>query len=236
MPTTIADAKTVRSVQHSREDALDDLAFERLLEGSRRMKDYYENEGLVLGILLGRLGLRRGEAVHIRSEWVDRRDQVIRVPMQDKCTAGEDGGRCGYCRRLARQIADYNDDADFETTLDQMWMPKTDAAAREIPYGFSARAELVLERFFDRWNQWPYSAQAVTRRVERAAELSEGVDPDRISPHILRATAATHHVGRGLSMRPLMQLMGWSDPSVAEVYIQRSGEATKRELAQIHSR
>jgi site-specific recombinase XerD len=80
-----------------------------------------------------------------------------------------------------------------------------------------------------------YSAQAVNRRLEDAAEAADNLIPDDIYPHCLRATAASYHAARGLDVIPLQSLMGWAQVSTAHNYVKSSGENTQRALRFTHS-
>lgn len=229
------------SVRHSKEDALPEMEFEKLLEGARELADspyYYDADPEFTIYVLGRLGLRRGELAHLEEDWIDWRQKMIKIPEHETCTKarGEDEV-CGYCRQLAEQRVEYADDLSLEEAESWMWVPKTEAAARDIYFGFDPRAELYIERYFDSDEYTAYEAgsNAVNRRVKKAAEKADGIDPEHLSPHKLRATAATYHASRGLKMLQLMQYMGWANPSTAEVYIGRSGENTARSLDAIHS-
>jgi len=223
------------TVRHSKDDALDEREFELLLEGASKMDDYYGDQALFACLILGRLGLRRGELTHMREEWVDWRQEQISIPLQEDCHGERQGdGPCGMCRQLAQQRADHNDDLSLEAALADQWRAKTPAAARDVYFGFDARTRLHVERFFDKYDQWEWAAQAVNRRVKRAAEHADGLDPDDVYPHALRATAASYHAGRGLETLSLMQMMGWAQLSTAEVYVSRNSRNTARQLDAIH--
>lgn len=226
-------------VRHSREDALNSREFELLVEGARELSRsdyYYSPDPPFVVYVLGRLGLRRGELAHLSEEWIDWRDEMITIPHHHECTKGDGGGPCGYCRQLARQRAEVADDLDIEEALDWMWVPKTEAAAREIYFGFDERLKLAIERYFssDEYSRFEASSTAINRRAKKAAELAPELDPENIRPHSLRATAATYHAGRGLELLPLMQMMGWAQPQTAEIYIGRNGNNTARQLSAIH--
>lgn len=227
------------SVRHSKADALTSRDFERLLEGARDLgaSDYYYTPDPEFTVYcLGRLGLRRGELVHLREEWIDWRNEMICIPDHDGCTFGKDGDVCGYCTQLARQRVEYaDDDLDMDTALDWMWVPKTEAAAREIYFGWDPRAAMYIERYFDsdEYDRYEASGSAVGRRVTKAAERG-GLDGDAIHPHCLRATAATFHAARGLPASALLQMFGWANMSTAEVYISRNSGNTARQLDTIH--
>jgi len=222
--------------RHCKEDALTDRQFELLVEGCDRLSGGFAQQARFLVLVAGRLGLRAGELVHIHEDWVDWRKRLIEIPRFRACEKGRGGGICGYCEQGAKQLADYNDGISIEAARREMWRPKTDAAARKIPFDFDARVELAIERFFDNYGQWPASRTTLSRRLESAAQAAEEIDPGDLYCHALRATAATHHAGRGLDVLPLQSLMGWAQSSTAEVYVKRSVENTRRELHMVHSR
>jgi integrase len=226
---------TTDAVTHSKDDALDDREFELLLEGAASMRDYYGIQAQFCILVLGRLGLRRGELAHMKSSWVDNRRQMIEIPLQQDCHSGKDGGICGYCRQLAEQRVDHADDLEIDEASTWQWRAKTPAAAREVFWGFDARVELYIQRFFDRFDQWEWSAQALNRRVNKAAEKAPELDPEDVYPHALRATAASELGGRGMKMQALMQHFGWAKPQTADVYLARNAKNTARQLQSMQS-
>jgi integrase len=229
-----------QSPRHSKDDALDDREFQRLLEACYRLDDdYYQLETRTIVLLTGRLGLRVGELTHLDESWINWRDRMLEIPRYDPCTNGRNGGVCGHCTQLAKQqVAHSGEDEalDLETALKQRWQSKTEAAAREIPFDFDPRVELALEHYFDRFDQYQGSHSAVHRRLDRAAERVDGLDADAIYPHCLRATAASYHASRGLDALALQALLGWADLSTAHRYVRRSGTRTRRALNATHSR
>jgi integrase len=116
------------------------------------------------------------------------------------------------------------------------WSPKNPNAAREVPFDFDPRAELVVEDFFDRFDGWPESQTTINRRVDTVLERVDEFDRDTTTPHGLRATAASHASARGLSPLPLQSMFGWADISTARNYVASSSENTQRQLHQIYSR
>lgn len=226
-----------RSAHQSKDDALSERGFQLLLEGASRLDPGFARQARFVILVAGRLGLRGGEIAHMTEEWVDWRKNMIRIPRQQDCDKGRDGGICGYCKQQAAQRVDH---ADEELSTDEaeswQWMSKTDAAARSVPFDFDPRSELAIERFFDAHDRWPYSRAVINRRVNDALEEAEELSVEDTNPHGLRATAATYHAGRGLDVIPLQSLMGWSELSTAQSYVKKSGENTARALHQVHSR
>lgn len=222
-------------VRHSKEDALSQREFQMLLEGTQRLDYHFGLQARFIILVGGRLGLRKGEIAHMDKNWVNWRRGMIEIPIQDNCTKGKDGGICGYCKQLARQRVDYNPDMDMEEAKDLAWVAKTEEAARDVPFTFSPRVSIVLERFFDEYDEFPTSSTVLTRRVKRAARNANEIDEDDIYIHCLRATAASYHAARGLDVLPLQSLMGWAQVSTAHNYVQASGENTARALHYTHS-
>lgn len=220
-------------VHHSRRDALSQHEFELLIQGAHRMDDYESLQARFLILLAGRLGMRKGEITHITEGWVDTDRNMICIPSHERCIKGKNSmGPCGYCKQSAEQRAEHNANMTVDEALDLAWLPKTESAVRDIPYDFHPRVSLIISDFFDRFDAWPISAQAVTRRVKKAAEMSD-LDK-RVYPHSPRATAASYHSGRGLDVIPLQSFMGWSQVSTAHRYVKSNGDNTARALLNVH--
>lgn len=224
-----------KPVRHCKSDALGEREFQLLLEGASRLGSQDDLEAKFVILVGGRLGLRRGEITHIHDRWVDWRRNMIEIPRFDDCDRGRDNRACGVCRQQARQKVDHNPDLTLEDALERQWEAKTDDAARAVPFDFDPRASLVMERFFDKWDRWMYSANVVNRRLTAAAEQADEIEADDVYPHCLRATAASYHAARGLDVIPLQSLMGWAQVSTAHNYVTSSGENTQRALRYTHS-
>jgi integrase len=216
--------------RHTKEDALSDFEFELLYEAAVRLpEEYYSLQAQFIVMVLGRLGLRRGELGHLESRWLNWDQKFISIPRHKDCD-------CGDCRLKAQQKVDHNEEIDFETAIAHRWHPKTETAIRDVPFSFSARVELVLKRFFDRFDGWPHSSQTINRRLKRTAENTDAVDSGSLYPHALRATAASYHAGRGLGILPLQSMFGWADLVTPMKYVKASGVNTARELKMVHNR
>jgi integrase len=225
-----------QTTTHSKDDALDDIEYELLFEGASQLEDYYGIQAQFLVAVLGRLGLRRGELAHMTKGWINWREEMIEIPRQQDCEKGRNGGPCGYCVQLAEQRVEYNEGLTFEESIDMQWVAKTDAASRDIYFGFDPRVRLFIDRYFNQFDEWMWSASAINRRVKKAAEHADRLDAADVRPHSLRSTAATFHAARGLKMHALMQFFGWAQPSTAKVYLARNGKNTARQLDAIYTR
>lgn len=90
------------SRRHSREDALTERQFEKLVRASYELKTSKELEARTALYLTGKLGMRGGEVAHLHQDWINWQDRVIEIPEQHPCSKGVNPGEvCGYCRRRA---------------------------------------------------------------------------------------------------------------------------------------
>jgi integrase len=215
-------------VRHSHEDALSESKFEALLEVSEQLESPHDAETYFILLLGGRLGMRAGEISHMQADWIDWERKQIKIPTYEPC-------QCGYCKQQARQAVGYRpEELTLEEEMSERWKPKTETSARTIPFDFSDRIEACLHEFFRTRDEWPHERSSLNRRMDWLAEAA-GIERYRLYPHCLRATAATFHAYRGLSVVPLQSLMGWADMATARKYIRISGGATARALNDAHS-
>lgn len=170
-------------VRHSKQDALSDAEFDRLVEAAYELEEPYDEQTLYVLFVAGRLGLRGGELCHSRETWIDWDRQLINIPRHDRCDFGKHGGFCGYCEQQAALAARLNDDLSYEEALEDRWQPKTTTGARAVPFGWSDEIISVLEAFFERYDKWPRSRATVNRRVTRVAKKA-GLNPDDVYPHL----------------------------------------------------
>jgi integrase/recombinase XerD len=83
------------------------------------------------------------------------------------------------------------------------------------------------------------AAEGHLTRQRLAQELKElaqeaGLDPERVSPHVLRHAFASHLLDRGADLRSVQQLLGHADISTTEIYTHVLDERLKALVAQHH--
>lgn len=223
------------AVTHSKEYALSEREFELLVETANELDGYQKNDATFILFLAGRLGMRAGEIAHLEESWVNFRENIISIPAHKQCESGQDGSMCGYCKQEVRQAAEHNG-IGYDVVAENWWRPKTEAGVRGVPWDFSPRTQLAIERFFDEFDGYEHSYTSISRRVKSVAEQADEVSVEDVFPHALRATAATYHASRGLETHALTSFMGWANMSTAHAYIARSDENTRRAVRATHSR
>ena len=184
--------------------------------------------------LMGELGLRAGEVVHLTEDWVDFSQNEIHIPEYDRCDFGEDGGPCGYCKKQARQRARKNEEISYEVALRERWSPKGDFAVRDIWFGWDPTLVDTIDEYLLKYGHYPHSRASINRRINTIAEESELVETNDVYPHALRGYAAKYHATKGMRAFQLKEMMGWSEVDGAMDYIKMASNDVKSELKRIH--
>ncbi len=78
----------------------------------------------------------------------------------------------------------------------------------------------------------PLTRQAFWLTLKRTA-LAAGIDPARVSPHVLRHAFASHMLARGADLRSLQLLLGHADIATTEIYTHVQAERLTR-LVEAH--
>lgn len=115
---------------------------------------------------------------------------------------------------------------DAARTAIETWLPLRTALLKEqgkaVPWLFPSRA----------------TAGHVTRdgfaKQLRELALSAGLDPARVSPHVLRHAFATHLLANGADLRSVQQMLGHSDISTTQIYTHVLDERLKSLVQDVH--
>lgn len=227
MPVCRVDHNNMGERRSALRDVVELSQYREMLRVAARIDNRKESITIFfLLVAMGRLGMRVGEVIHMEESWYDPERAVISVPPHLSCD-------CGLCSHYARQYAKRHD-LEFEDVLEEYWKVK-DGSDRDIHVP-TRRDRLIIELYFDTVPYTTISYSTVNRRLKKLAELTDGVAPDRVYPHMLRATAATHLLWSGFRPPTLDQQFGWQDEKTKERYAQKTAWRAKQDYDRIFGR
>jgi integrase/recombinase XerD len=108
------------------------------------------------------------------------------------------------------------------------------AAARQAVEGLLAVTEVTSRWLFPgRDPRRPLTRQAFFLLLKQVA-LGAGLDPARVSPHVLRHSFASHMLARGADLRSLQMLLGHADISTVQIYTHVETERLRKVVEDHH--
>ena len=113
---------------------------------------------------------------------------------------------------------------------------------RLVPLSDAAKdAAAALAALSDKRGRWLFPgrdpAKPLTRQsfflLLKQVALEAGIDPARVSPHVLRHSFASHMLARGADLRSLQMLLGHADIATTQIYTHVLAERL-RKLVEAH--
>lgn len=177
----------------------------RLAEDSGRVDELYVRA-------LAHTGLRAAELAHMEDSWLDRGSKMIRIPDSRPCG-------CSEC-------------TDPESADSGVWVPKTTSSIRAVPV-VDDRALALLVGWFKQADEIGHSRFSIYRRIKKFEDRVNTTK--KITPHVLRSTYATRLANGGIDPYKLKAVMGWSDLTTAQEYIEQAPDLIQAAVEDIYS-
>ena len=105
-------------------------------------------------------------------------------------------------------------------------------ARRWLSWRHEHQPNYTQDKLFSRGNK-PLNREAFARLLKQIASLS-GISQDKVSPHKLRHSFATHMLNRGADLRVLQTMLGHADIATTQIYTQTRSDRLQGLVQDMH--
>ena len=154
-------------------------------------------------------GLRVSELVGLRNSALSRDGRLLTF-----------AGKGGRERMVPLTVPATKALAAYETVRDS-FLPKG-ARARGAPFLFPSRSRAG------------HLTRARCAQLLKEVAVDAGIDPSRVSPHVLRHSFASHLLAHGADLRSLQQMLGHADIATTQIYTHVLEERLKALVEDAH--
>ncbi len=191
-------------------DALSPEGFYSLYLGGLAIEDdRRKRETCYTLLLVGRLGLRVEELLHLHEGWIDWSRGEIQIPAQDPCA-------CRHCWQRAQRLGTQSDRPVEEIIREELWMPPGDDGVRTLPFGWSKRLTAALDAVLEEQPYLDTDRSGIEQRLSTAAENAWELDQDAVSIDGLRSSAGAFLARAGFGPRRLSELLVTDEATAGE--------------------
>ncbi|MCG8509829.1 MAG: site-specific tyrosine recombinase XerD [Rhodospirillales bacterium] len=107
-------------------------------------------------------------------------------------------------------------------------------AVRESFFPKSGQAAAVARWLFPSRSRAGHLTRVRFSQILKEMALEAGLDPKRVSPHVLRHSFASHLLAHGADLRSLQQMLGHADIATTQIYTHVLDERMKALVRQAH--
>ncbi|MBN9570561.1 MAG: tyrosine-type recombinase/integrase, partial [Alphaproteobacteria bacterium] len=107
-------------------------------------------------------------------------------------------------------------------------------AVREVFLPQGARRAVAERYLFPSRSAEGHLTRRRLHQMLKALAAKAGLDPERLSPHVLRNAFATHLVEGGADLRSVQMLLGHADVATTQIYTHVARDRLEKTMAEAH--